>query len=188
MFVSVLILLSIVLFTLTSPAGAAAQASVDPLSMERWFAGDWLCKGTQQMSPHGPQIPFTDKFVFRMVLDNSWLLFHVDQLEGPNKGKRNLMGSGTWDAGAHLHIRRDMNIGGSRMDVTTPGWDGDRLVFSGLMTNGDNRLAVQQVLTKKTANEYDAWLKMTDDAGATQASEQEVCRRINDGDPKIPGR
>jgi hypothetical protein len=33
MFVSALSLLSIFLFTLTSPAGAAAQASVDPLSM-----------------------------------------------------------------------------------------------------------------------------------------------------------
>ena len=186
-FVSALIVLSIFLFTLTSPAGEAAQASGDPLSMERWFAGDWLCKGTQQMSPHGPEIPFTDKFVFRMVLDDSWLLFHVDQLEGPNKGKRNLMGSGTWDAGAHLHIRRDMNIGGSRMDMTAPGWDGDRLVFSGFMSNGDNRLAVEQVFTKKTANEYAAWLKMTDTAGATQASEQEVCHRISGAAPKTSG-
>jgi len=31
------------------------------------------------------------------------------------KGKRSLIGSSTWDANVHLHVRRDMNIGGSPM-------------------------------------------------------------------------
>ena len=187
-FISALIVSPLLMFAGTSPAGEVSQSQPsDPLSMERWFVGDWVCKGTQQMSPHGPEIKFTDKFVFRMVLDDTWLLFHIDQLEGPLKGKRSLIGSSTWDAYSHLHIRRDMNIGSSRMDMTTPGWAGDRLVFSGFMTTGDDGLAVEQVFTRKTAAEYEASMKVTDAAGTVLAWEEEDCRRIRSEGPKISG-
>jgi hypothetical protein len=117
--------------------------------------GDWTCKGTQQMSPQKPEIAFTDRFSFQMTLDDSWLIFQIDQLEGPMKGKRRPIASSTWDANARLHVRRDINIGGSRMDLTTPGWDGSLLVFGGFMTTGKDRLPVEQFFTRKTEAEYE---------------------------------
>lgn len=183
-FISVLASFLILIIGEATGADDAKPKQVnDPLSVERWFVGDWICKGTQQMSLHEPEITFTDKFSFRMALDDSWLIFHIDQLEGLMKGKRSLIGSVTWDANAHLHVRRDMNIGGSRMDLTTPGWDGSRLVFSGFMTTGEDRLPVEQVFTRKTAAEYGASMKVTDAAETTLAWEKENCERVDEKSP-----
>ncbi len=183
-FISVLTSFLILMFgEATGADDAKPKQANDPLSVERWFVGDWICKGTQQMSPHEPEITFTDRFSFRMALDDSWLIFQIDQLEGPLKGKRNLIGSSTWDANARLHVRRDMNIGGSRMDLTTPGWDGNRLVFSGFMTTGEDRLPVEQVFTRKTAAEYGASMKVTHAAGTTLAWEKETCERVDEKSP-----
>jgi hypothetical protein len=44
-------------------------------------------------------------------------------------------GWGAWDANAKVRVRRDMNIGGSRVDVTALRWDGDKLVFTGDVIN-----------------------------------------------------
>jgi len=64
------------------------------------------------------------------------------------------------------------------MDLTTPGWDGSRLVFSGFMTTGEDRLPVEQVFTRKTAAEYGASMKVTDAAGTMLAWEKGKLRKI----------
>jgi len=85
-FISVLTSFLILMIGEANGADDATPQANDPLSMEKWFVGDWTCKGTQQMSPHEPEITFTDRFSFHMTLDDSWLIFHIDQLEGPMKG------------------------------------------------------------------------------------------------------
>src|ERR1035441_2495037 len=105
------------------PAKAAeVQKLPEQMSVEKWFVGDWICEGVQHASPAGPGVKFTDRFSFHMALRGSWLIYHIDQLKGPVKGKQTLIGSSTWDANAKVHVLRDMNIGGSRVDVTSPGW------------------------------------------------------------------
>ena len=100
---------------------ASAQTLPQQLSLEKWFVGNWICEGTQHASPKAPGVRFTDRFSFRMALRGSWLIYHIDQLKGPVKGNETLIGSSTWDANAKVRVRRDMNIGGSRVDVTSPG-------------------------------------------------------------------
>lgn len=70
----------------------------------------------------------------------SWLIYHIDQLKGPVKDKQTLIGSSTCDANAKLHIRRNMNISGSRMDVTSPGWDDDKHIYTGYIIVGEEKL------------------------------------------------
>jgi hypothetical protein len=55
------------------PANAATSAAPklpEQLSMEKWFVGSWTCKGAQHASPHSPAVQFTDKFTFKMALDD----------------------------------------------------------------------------------------------------------------------
>ena len=52
-------------------------------------------------------------------------------------------------ANAKVHVRRDMNIGGSRVDVTSPKWDGKKLVFTGYMIAGDDELPVKHTITRR---------------------------------------
>jgi hypothetical protein len=123
-------------------------------------------------------VQFTDKFTFKMALDGSWLTYHIDQMQSPLRGKRTLVGWGTWDANAKLHIRRDMNIGGSRVDVTTPGWEGDTLVFTGYMITGDERLPIRQTFTKKGDAAYDSALVVTDAETKPVEWEEESCKKV----------
>jgi hypothetical protein len=151
------------------PAAASVHAAPstssklpEQLSAEEWFVGSWICKGTQHASAQSAAVQFTDKFTFKMALDGSWLTYYIDQTQGPLRGKRTLIGWGTWDANAKVHIRRDMNIGGSRVDVTAPGWDGDTLVFTGYMVTGDEKLPIKQTFRKKGDAEYASALVVTD--------------------------
>ncbi len=162
------------------PAKAAeAQKLPEQLSFERWFVGDWICEGTQHASPAAPGVKFTDRFSFNMALRGSWLIYHIDQLKGPVKGKQTLIGSSTWDANAKVHVRRDMNIGGSRVDVTTPGWDGDKLVFTGYMITGEEKLPVKHAFTKKGDAAYDSALEMTGADGKPAMWEEESCKKVS---------
>lgn len=159
-------------------APSAAPTLPDQLSMEKWFVGNWICKGTQHPSPDAPAVHFADKFTFEMALDGSWLTFHIDQIQGPLQGKRTLIGWGTWDANAKLHVRRDMNIGGSRVDVTAPGWEGDTLVFTGYMVTGDQKLPIQQTFTKRGDAAYDSAFVVTSAEGKPMEWEEESCRKV----------
>jgi hypothetical protein len=162
------------------PAKAAeVQKLPEQLSLEKWFVGDWICEGTQHASPAGPAVKFTDRFSFNMALRGSWLMYHIDQLKGPVKGKQTLIGSSTWDANAKVHVRRDMNIGGSRVDVTSPGWEGDKLVFTGYMITGEEKLPVKQTFRKKGDAAYDSALEVTSADSKPAMWEEESCRKVS---------
>jgi ketosteroid isomerase-like protein len=159
-------------------APSATPTLPDQLSVEKWFVGEWICKGEQHASPKAVAVQFTDKFTFKMALDGSWLTYHIDQTKGPLQGKRTLVGWGTWDANAKVHVRRDMNTGGSRVDVTALGWDGDKLVFTGDMVANDERLPIQQTFTKKGDAAYDCTLVVTGAEGKPMEWEEESCRKV----------
>jgi hypothetical protein len=158
---------------------AAAQMLPEQLSAEKWFVGIWICEGTQHASPMGPGVKFTDRFSFKMALRGSWLIYQIDQLKGPVKGKQTLIGSSTWDANAKVHVRRDMNIGGSRVDVTSPGWDGDKLVYTGYMIIGDEKLPVKHTFTRKGDAAYDSALEVTGADGKLAMWEEESCKKVS---------
>ncbi|HKM79391.1 MAG TPA: hypothetical protein VJY15_00315 [Candidatus Acidoferrum sp.] len=179
------IILTFALFALSASAegqsakAPAAQKLPDPLSNEKWFVGTWICKGTQHASPMGPAEEFTDRFSFHMALRGSWLLYQIDQLKGPVKGNQTLIGSVTWDANAKVHVRRDMNIGGSRVDVTSPGWDGDKMVYTGYMVAGDEKLPVKHTFTKKGDAAYDSALEVIGADGKVAMWEEESCKKVS---------
>jgi hypothetical protein len=180
-----MIILTFALFAVSAlaqrpPAKAgAAQLLPEQLSAEKWFVGTWICEGTQHASPMGPGVRFTDRFSFKMALRGSWLIYHIDQLKGPVKGKQTLIGSSTWDANAKVHVRRDMNIGGSRVDVTSPGWDGDKLVYTGYMIIGDDKLPVKHTFNRKGDAAYDSVLEVTGADGKPAMWEEESCKKVS---------
>ena len=157
---------------------ATQPASPNPLALERWFVGDWICTGIQHSSQTASGVKFTDRFHFRMALGGSWQIYNLHQLEGPHKGQLTLIGAITWDANARLHVRRDMNIGGSRMDMTTPGWDGDTMVSTGYMVRNDQKLPAKQSFLKKNDDRYDSSLEIAGADGKPVDWEEEACRRV----------
>ncbi len=156
---------------------ATEPASPDPLALERWFVGDWICTGTMHSSQTASGVNFTDRFHFYMTLGGSWQIYELHQLEGPHKGQLTLIGAITWDANAGLHVRRDMNIGGSRMDMTTRGWDGNRVDFTGYMVVNGQKSPAKQSLFKKGDDRYDGSLEIAGPEGKPVDWEEETCRR-----------
>ena len=157
---------------------ATQPASPDPLALERWFVGDWICTGIQHSSQTESGVRFTDRFHFRMALGGSWQIYTLHQVEGPHKGQLTLIGAITWDANAGLHVRRDMNIGGSRMDMTTPGWDGDTMVATGYMIRNDQKLPAKQSFLKNGDDRYNSSLEIAGPDGKPVDWEEEACRKI----------
>jgi hypothetical protein len=147
---------------------ATQPASPDPLALERWFVGDWICTGIQHSSQTASGVRFTDRFHFRMALGGSWQIYTLHQVEGPHKGQLTLIGAITWDA----------NIGGSRMDMTTLGWDGDTMVATGYMIRNDQKLPAKQSFLKKGDDRYNSSLEIAGPDGKPVDWEEEACRKI----------
>jgi DNA polymerase III delta prime subunit len=158
-----------------NPAPQSAQSQ--PLSVERWFVGDWICKGIQHPSSNAPAVKFIDKFRFRMALGGSWLIYRLYQLEGPHEGQLTLIGAIAWDANARLHVRRDMNVGGSRMDMTSPGWEGNKITWTGYTVTGDLKLPTTHIFIAKSKNVTYNTLQITDSDGKPIMWEEESCRK-----------
>jgi hypothetical protein len=172
-------LLSLSALAQDKPAKSAeAQKLPEQLSVERWFVGNWICEGTQHSSAMVPGVKFIDRFSFRMALRGSWLIYHIDQLKGTVEGHETLIGSSTWDANAKVHVRRDMNIGGSRVDVTSPGWDGDKLVYTGYMITGDEKLPVKHTFTRQGDAAYNSALEVTGADDKPAMWEEENCKKV----------
>lgn len=71
-----------------------------------------------------------------------------------------------------------MNIGGSRVDVTAPGWIGEKLVFTGYMVANDEKLPIKQTFMKKDDAAYDSGLVVTSVEGKPLEWEEESCRKV----------
>ncbi len=182
-----LITLAILLYSpaLSAQLPESAQKPVpppsqtQPLSAVRWFVGDWICSGIQHPSPTALAVKFTDKFSFRMALGDSWLTYRLHQVEGPHKGQLTLIGAIDWDANARLYVRRDMNIGGSRMDMTSPGWDGGKITWTGFMITGNQKLPATHIFIRKSNTATYNTLQITDADGKPVAWEEGSCRKMH---------
>lgn len=71
-----------------------------------------------------------------------------------------------------------MNIGGLRVDVTSPGWDGDKLIFTGYMITGNAKLHVKHTFTKKDDAAYDSAFELTGADDKPTRWEEESCKKV----------
>ncbi len=129
--------------SLAAAPARAAGSDLDDLA--RWAAGTWRCQ-----SRAGAEA-YTFTLAFSWDLDKKWLVARLDgRAKGRNEKVRSVNVYG-WD-GTQL-VSTFMNNQGARGTSTSPGWDGDRLVFSGTVDIAGYHTATTSTLTRRGKRE-----------------------------------
>ncbi len=161
------------------PPAAAKPAMPTPpeeLKVEKWFTGEWSCKGKQNPGPMGPGGPTASKLSAKLELGGFWMNYHVNATQGPMKGEV-VDGFATWDADAKNHMRYEFNPGPGWTRTTSSGWTGDTLVFEGEGLMFGKKIPIRHTFTRKGDNEFHGSFEATGPDGKMMETDETTCTR-----------
>jgi hypothetical protein len=110
----------------------------------RFFEGSWNCTGTMSPSPFGPGGTMKSTVRTHSALGGFW---ESGVVKGTSPGLPPFEGMFhmTWDPGAKRHLMFWVDNMGGWAQSTAPGWEGDKIVFS-----GDSYMAGKKYATRDT--------------------------------------
>jgi len=125
----------------------------------KMFVGSWKCEGKGVMGPGMPEMPIKAAVKVKPVLDGMWQ--QVDYEMKMKKTKEMpVTPKGTGMTGYDPTTKRFVrtfagNFGDYESGVTSPGWEGDKMVWSGDINNMmGEKLQFRHTFTKKSDREF----------------------------------
>ena len=143
-----------------APVAAAAAAPppapkpATELDQLKVFEGSWRCDGKQPAGPFGPEQEYKSSFKGKKDIDNFWIAIEYDQKKSkahpmPIKA-RGFLG---YDPAAKKYVTIGADNTGGWISESSPGWEGDKLVFSGDGSMGGQKVSFRETYTKKGEKE-----------------------------------
>ena len=145
-----------------APAAPAVAATPPPpppkpaaeLDQLKMFEGTWRCDGKQPAGPMGPEQVYKSSFKGKKDVDSFWLAFEYSQ----KKSKVHNMpitakGFLGYDPAAKKYVTMGVDNMGGSISESSPGWEGDKLVFSGDGQMGGQKISFRETYTKKSDKE-----------------------------------
>ena len=112
------------------------------------FSGTWSCAGTTSPSPMGPAGKITSKVEGNDELGGFWRSGTVtmtgEGMPGAMKGVFRM----TYDPGAKQYVLLWADSMGAWSQATSPGWEGDKIVFTGEGTMGGQKMTTRDSFAK----------------------------------------
>jgi Protein of unknown function (DUF1579) len=149
------------------PAAAPVAAAAPPpppapkpaseLDQLKMFEGTWRCDGKQPAGPMGPEQVYKSTFKGKKDVDNFWLAFAYNQ----KKSKVHTMpisakGYLGYDPAAKKYVTLGVDNMGGSMSESSPGWEADKLTFSGDGQMGGQKISFRETYTK-TSDKTMVW-------------------------------
>jgi hypothetical protein len=145
-----------------APPAAAPPATPPPppkpaqeLETFKFFLGKWKCDGKAFAGPMSPtEHAVKGSAEAKLVVDKFWQSFTYE--EKKTKEHPGLMVNGFWgfDQGAKRYVRAAVANHGEWDTASAPGWEGDKLVWTGELSGPMGRLLFYHMFTKKSDKEW----------------------------------
>ena len=146
----------------TKPAVAAAPAAPPPpapkpaaeLEQLKMFEATWRCEGKQPAGPMGPEQDYKSTFKGKKDVESFWISFEYSQ----KKSKAHAMpvtakGYIGYDPAAKKYVSLGVDNMGGSVSETSPGWEADKLTFTGDGQMGGQKISFRETYTKKSDKE-----------------------------------
>jgi hypothetical protein len=133
------------------PAGAATDAPPKPaaeMSNLKIFDGSWTCEGKALPTPMGPGGSTTTTVEGHTALGGFW---QSGTVKSTGAGMPTAMEGEfrmTYDPGAKQYVLLWVDNMGAFSQSRSPGWEGDKLVFTGEGTMSGNKMMVRDTFVK----------------------------------------
>ncbi len=116
--------------------------------------GNWRCEGKMPAGPFGPEQTYRAALRVKKDLDDFWYAVEYEQRPAKHHTTafkaHGLLG---YDAAAKKMVVTIADNMGGWQSATAPGWESDKLSFSGEMSLGGQRLPFRQTIAKKGERE-----------------------------------
>jgi hypothetical protein len=148
------------------------------LANVKYFAGPWTCSGDAPASPFGPAHKTQTSMMLKPALDGFWYAGSVTEMKTksnthPVKGMLHI----GYDPAAKQYVLLWLDNFGSWATETSPGWQGDTMVWTGDQTVMGEKATARDTFVKKSPSEYthkfDLQMK-----GQWSPIVEETCKRV----------
>jgi hypothetical protein len=141
------------------------------------FVGTFHCSGTTFASPEGPEHPTQATVTGTWMLGGAWLSIHYTEMKtAKNAHPFDLIDLLGYDAQPKAFVSGGVDSMGGYSTAQSPGWQGDKLVFTGPTHAGGMTSNVRDIFTKVGKNEIDHEGEF-EDKGVWKKLDKEVCKR-----------
>jgi hypothetical protein len=168
-----------------APAAPAAKPAPPPppkpaaeLDTFKFFLGRWRCEGKAHASPvFGPEHPVKGSAEAKLESDGFWQTFLYE--EKKTKEHQGLKVRGLWgfDQGAKRFVRVGAGNHGEWDTASAPGWEGDKLVWTGELSGPMGRMPFHHTFTKKGDKEWLHVLEVRGPDGKWSPAEEMTCKK-----------
>jgi uncharacterized protein DUF1579 len=157
---------------------AAAMAAPKPpaeISNLAFFAGQWTCAGEGAMEPGGPMMKMTSTVSSNADLGGFW---QSGSVKGTTVGMPPFHGMFhmTYDPGAKDYVMLWVDNMGGWSQTRSPGWQGDKIVFTGNSSMGGKTIPTRDTFTKGAGGSL-VHLGEMQTGGAYTKTLEETCRK-----------
>jgi len=168
-----------------APPAAAAPAAPPPapkpaaeLDTFKVFLGKWKCDGKAFASPLSPtEHGVKGSAEAKLIVDNFWQSFTYE--EKKTKEHPGLKVNGVWgfDQGSKRFVRAGAGNHGEWDTASAPGWEGDKLTWTGELSGPMGRVPFHHTFTKKSDKEWTHTLELRLPDGKWIPAEEITCKK-----------
>jgi hypothetical protein len=145
--------------TAAKPAVAAAPAAPPPspapkpaaeLDQLKMFEATWRCEGKQPAGPMGPEQDYKSTFKGKKDVESFWISFEYSQKKSKGHAlpiiAKGYLG---YDPAAKKYVTLGVDNMGGSVTESSPGWEADKLTFTGDGQMGGQKISFRETYTKK---------------------------------------
>jgi hypothetical protein len=178
-----LLLVASLAFADNKKAGEKAPAMKPPtpaaeLKAIEFLVGDWTCDGKHEPGPMGPGFSFKAKMMYRMGLNDFWIMFNGEQ----EKTKENPMAHGSIGMMTYEPVSKKYMVsvffpGPGWVNASAGAFEGDKQVWSGEGMMMGKHMTGRHTFTKKSDTEYSSLFEMSPDGKTWTKTGEETCKK-----------
>lgn len=163
-------------FQMAFAQGSQPSGPPKEMAQIKSYEGAWVCHGSVPEGPLGPAHKSTTSVKIHSDLDGMWLSGRIE--EAASKGNphpfKGMMHMG-YEAGAKTFQMIFVDNTGGSATQTSPGWEGDTMVWLGDGSMGGKKISARDTFTKKGAElQHLGELQMD---GKWIVVQDEICKR-----------
>src|SRR5262249_23754605 len=164
-----------------APAAMEAPKPPAEVAQLKFFDGSWTCAGTANPSSFGPGGKTTSTVRSHTDLGG---FFQSGVIKGSGGGMPPMEGMFhmTYDPGMKQYVMLWVDSGGGRGQETSSGWEGEKIVFSGEMIMGTQKMTMRDTFAKGSAGEMKHSYEAQVDGNWTPMGD-ETCKKAAAAEP-----
>src|SRR6185295_18855266 len=165
-----------------APGAAAAAPPAAPkpapeLDQLKFLMGRWRCDGKQFASPmFGPEHAFKATAENKAIADGFWDQFTYEEKKSKEHRGLKVVGLWGWDTGSKRLVRAGAGNDGTWDTATAPGLEGDKIVWTGELSNAMGRIPFRHAFTKADKG-WGHVIEIKDPSGRWVQLEEVSCKR-----------